>query len=224
MRNQQKHSAGFLRPISLAVRSSSLLNALAFGTFAVMVSAWGVQWYYENTERNPSGQGQYQGRHLLIFQIPGVTDVMTVVGSEPSHIDQLPTVDPPSWSIIAANPGMIRGENISERTVAFGLPLRAFKYSTVTDYSGGGTIVTAQTESFGRFAGLAVFPIWPGLIVNVICYSALFYLTCVGWRAWRIQRALSRMACWQCGYDLRRSVSPRCPECGVEWQSSERNP
>jgi len=65
-------------------------------------------------------------------------------------------------------------------------------------------------------------PVWKGLIVNTLVFSAgwLAFMVVVGMIRAHVRRC--RGCCTRCGYDLRGSAGARCPECGGRIRSQER--
>src|SRR5689334_13121331 len=57
------------------------------------------------------------------------------------------------------------------------------------------------------FAGWRI-PIYAGVVV---------WVWWMGWRAWRrMHRPVPHVSCGGCGYDVRTTLSHRCPECGAD--------
>ncbi len=116
----------------------------------------------------------------------------------------------------------------------FGYPWRAFSFD---DLSTGSSIANMKVMSYhqlmyeraGIYRGLdrpnwipswmpfyriPIAPIWTGLFLNILFWSAAWYFPGVIWRTVRTHRRKRRGLCLACGYaaeDL-----DRCPECGSD--------
>lgn len=69
---------------------------------------------------------------------------------------------------------------------------------------------------------LPLRPIWTGFALNWLFYSVPFWILFIVpglvRRSWRVRRGL----CLQCGYDLRGSTGPICPECGWKRKGADQ--
>jgi len=66
-----------------------------------------------------------------------------------------------------------------------------------------------------------LLPVWPGLILNTLVYSACWYVLMSFLYAWfrsahrvLMRRNIAQGLCPQCGYNLKGGDSERCSECG----------
>ncbi len=81
-----------------------------------------------------------------------------------------------------------------------------------------GLVLLSQNGMFAdlRERRLPIEPVWHGLIVNTLFYSAALWMLTLGpFTARRFIRR-KRGACIKCGYDLRGKLWSGCSECG--WQ------
>ncbi len=108
-------------------------------------------------------------------------------------------------------------------TVAYGAPLRAFRYEVV-HYWVPPEVEPDALQAFrvkyrGCYFvtadfGLPILPIWPGLFLNTLFYAAIWFAFFTGLAAVRTGRRLRRGLCPVCRYDLRGLPERACPECG----------
>lgn len=67
-------------------------------------------------------------------------------------------------------------------------------------------------------------PLWSGLALNTVFYTATWFLLLLGMgaahRRWRMRRG----RCPRCNYDLRGDFDPGCPECGWGREPEPRTP
>ncbi len=61
---------------------------------------------------------------------------------------------------------------------------------------------------------LPYWPIWSGLLLNVVFYAALWFALLTVPRFMHRRLLLRRGVCPKCRYDLRRDLAAGCPECG----------
>ena len=83
-----------------------------------------------------------------------------------------------------------------------------------------GLVVLPQDGMFAGFRErrLPIEPVWLGLIVNTLIYSAALWLLTLGPFTARRMIRQKRGCCIKCGYDLRGNSGGEgevCPECGV---------
>ena len=71
----------------------------------------------------------------------------------------------------------------------------------------------------GETPDIPLCPLWPGFGINTFLYASILWLLARG--PFTLRRAIrsKRGLCIDCGYDLRRNVAERCPECG--WRRKE---
>lgn len=68
---------------------------------------------------------------------------------------------------------------------------------------------------------LPLSPIWSGMVVNALFYSAVFWCGLRGAVAIRRLIRQKHGLCVKCAYDLSASTGLRCPECG--WRRQEKD-
>jgi hypothetical protein len=113
--------------------------------------------------------------------------------------------------------------------VAFGWPRPMLWYRIVARiYLIGPNVSTVDQELEGGihlrgapistrlrdFHILPLWPIWRGVILNVLFFAALWWMILAAPAALRRYWRRRRSACIDCGYDLRGLVESGCPECG----------
>lgn len=69
---------------------------------------------------------------------------------------------------------------------------------------------------------LPLSPIWAGLLINTGVFSAAWFSLFLAVSLGRTYMRRRRGRCVRCGYDLRGSAGPRCPECGGAIRSQNR--
>ena len=142
----------------------------------------------------------------------------------------------PRWAkIVASDPTPYRLANRPGRYIyshnesASGWPLRALRhgdvYATVMPpldaqgrYNGTPQQVTSQYGYFElpRIGLVSYLPIWPGLFVDLLCFSMAWFIPFSALAAWRRRRRRTRGRCPDCGYDRRGlMMGAQCPECGM---------
>lgn len=132
---------------------------------------------------------------------------------------------PPGWGTFAGEPLPHRARIGSD--TAFGWPAPCLWYqvtggfdritmSTIGDELAGALLLHGSPESRAQsFRALPLRPIWRGLAVNTVFFSALWALLLLAPPAVRRRLRRQRGRCPRCGYDLRGQASPGCPECGA---------
>lgn len=71
-----------------------------------------------------------------------------------------------------------------------------------------------DVSAFGKDWYVPLLPNWPGLLANVVFYTALVLSPVALWRWRRLRRRAKRGRCLACGYELGGGVGT-CPECGL---------
>jgi hypothetical protein len=69
---------------------------------------------------------------------------------------------------------------------------------------------------------LPLGPVWKGLIINTLLFSAAWFALFAVISKVRALLRRCRGCCARCGYDLRGSNGDRCSECGSRIQSQQR--
>jgi hypothetical protein len=77
----------------------------------------------------------------------------------------------------------------------------------------GGMLVEAPPTI--PFRAIPIRPLWHGFLIDALFYGSIWFI--ILWMPLTLRRiARTRQGrCIACGYDLRYSLSDRCPECGV---------
>lgn len=64
-------------------------------------------------------------------------------------------------------------------------------------------------------------PIWPGFVINTVCYTVFLLLLTLGPLSFRNIIRRKRGLCIKCAYDLRGTEHNVCPECGCQRKDKE---
>lgn len=81
----------------------------------------------------------------------------------------------------------------------------------------GGVLLDAGSPLSGAWIpprALPMRPLWFGLIVNMLIFSAAWFVFLIAPGAMRRQHRRVRGRCPNCGYDLQGELDAGCPECG----------
>lgn len=112
-----------------------------------------------------------------------------------------------------------------KEVVARGWPWLAFRaemlsFKAEPDEIGGA--ISLSSRFFDQ--SLPCWPLWKGLLSNVLVYAAAWWglLGMLSWSRGRIRRVQGK--CAACGYRLYGLKSDRCPECGADVSPSAGTP
>jgi hypothetical protein len=122
-----------------------------------------------------------------------------------------PQTTPPFWAL------PLESTSLGQRTtVGCGLPFICVHFEVVEPGSGPAGFGGAWTVPLaGRDVWLAFRPVWSGLFVNTLCYTALISVPWAFGSLVRRRMRRRRGHCPFCGYDLRGDYSRVCSECGT---------
>jgi hypothetical protein len=99
----------------------------------------------------------------------------------------------------------------------------SYRYTSNSKTTHRGSIdITALTTAIGQstqagppvYKGAAYYPIWSGLAINLVFYSAIWAVPLFEIIALTSYGRLWRWGCPKCGYDLKGDFQSGCPECG----------
>jgi len=135
-----------------------------------------------------------------------------------------PVRSAPYWA--AKPPGRLADatfpvNDVVASTMASGLPWRCVRSYAFISRANGKLGVDARggwgpSRSSIFVGGFPIDPIWPGLVGDVLFWSALAWVLLVSAGALRRWRRRRRGQCAQCGYDAAGlPVGAVCPECGA---------
>lgn len=92
---------------------------------------------------------------------------------------------------------------------------KSFDNTVFEDELHGGILLSGQPSAvIPRFRALPMRPMWSGLIINAIVFSATWMVLLLAPACLRRSLRRRQGRCLKCGYDLRDKIADGCPECG----------
>ncbi len=119
-------------------------------------------------------------------------------------------------------------KRVSMYFYAWGFPCRSFWGWRVNldppEYGGAYLLPEFFALKIGIQAKCVPYlPLWPGVIINSLCFFAFWLALLTGVPACRRALRRRRGLCPACAYDLTGNTTGTCPECGIQCRRSARS-
>lgn len=210
------------------------LLTLAIAVIATTLTAWALAVWSPLTSRQvePADRSDWPPR-LSAEQVDAELrqfPLAAPLSQAPAYVQRISVVENHFCKIMMIHlgylaPGSMTGWRADVETVGFPLPCLAAVTDEVATFGATGVTLTpgpapwkygldlprwAATHEW--FRRIPLMPLWPGFVMNTLCFAAALMLVRVGLRAAITRHRRRRQRCATCGYPL--AALSTCPECG----------